>query len=243
MKFSGYAAGAAGLAKDFGRFALGLLRRPHYVAVLLALVVGAFWLGGVKPTDIPRTVELKWQAFVANRKQVVTEELQSLSERMNNPDNPLKAVVFTGRRPAAENKQPQKQQAQAQPQTKTEPVSEQRPVFLPQAEARREIEQRVVWKRPDKNAPSDTAADGGAVTGTLVVTGADTVRIGGRDFSLRVRLRAGKATASFQQLKRRFDGRQGKCVPDENVANLAECFVGSLGLSETLIDFGYADPV
>lgn len=242
MKFSGYVAGAAGLVKDFGRFALGLLKRPHYVAVLLALIVGAFWLGGVKPADIPRTVEKKWQAFVANRKQVVTEELQSLSERMDNPDNPLKSFVFTGKRPIAEAKREQKRQTQSQ--TKPEPVPEQRPVFLPEAEARREIEQRVVWKRPDKNAPSgDTAADGGAVTGTLVVTGADTVRIGGRDFSLRVRLRAGKATASFQQLKRCFDGRQGKCVPDENVANLAECFVGSLGLSETLIDFGYADPV
>lgn len=242
MKFSGYVAGAAGLVKDFGRFALGLLKRPHYVAVLLALIVGAFWMGGVKPADIPRTVEKKWQAFVANRKQVVTEELQSLSKRMDNPDNPLKSFVFTGRRPIAEAKREQKRQTQFQ--TKPEPVPEQRPVFLPEAEARREIEQRVVWKRPDKNAPSgDTAADGGAVTGTLVVTGADTVRIGGRDFSLRVRLRAGKATASFQQLKRRFDGRQGKCVPDENVANLAECFVGSLGLSETLIDFGYADPV
>ncbi len=241
MKFSGYAAGAAGLVKDAGRFVLETLKRPHYVAVLLALIVGAFWLGGVKPADIPQAVERKWQVFVANRKQVVTEELQSLSERMNNPDNPLKSVVFTGRRPAAEAKRPQKQPTQSQ--TKPETVPEQRPVFLPQAEARREIEQRVVWKRPDKNAPDDAAADGNAVTGTLVITGADTVRVGGRDFSLRVRLRAGKATASFQQLKRRFDGRQGKCVPDENVANLAECFVGSLGLSETLIDFGYADPV
>lgn len=241
MKFSGYVAGAAGLAKDFGRFMLGLLKRPHYVAVLLALIVGAFWMGGVKPADIPRTVEKKWRTFAANRKQVVTEELQSLSERMNNPDNPLKSVVFTGRRPAAEANRPQKQRTQAQ--SRPEPQSE-RPVFLPEAEARREIEQRVVWKRPDKNAPSgDAAADDGSVTGTLVVTGADTVRIGGRDFSLRVRLRSGKATASFQQLKRRFDGRHGRCVPDENVANLAECFVGSLGLSEMLIDFGYADPV
>lgn len=239
MKFSGYVAGIVGLTKDFGRFALETLKRPHYVAALLALIVGAFWLGGVKPADIPRTVEKKWQAFVANRKQVVTEELQSLSERMNNPDNPLKSVVFTGRRPVAENSRPQKRQ-NPQPQ----PEQQSQPVFLPEAEARREIEQRVVWKRPEKGAESDAAAtDGNAVTGTLSVTGADTVRIGGRDFSLRVRLRAGKATASFQQLKRRFDGRQGKCVPDEKIANLAECFVGSLGLSETLIDFGYADPV
>ena len=53
-----------------------------------------FWLRWLSAFFIfTQVVQQKWQAFIANRKQVFSEELQSISERIDDKDNPLKQTV------------------------------------------------------------------------------------------------------------------------------------------------------
>lgn len=236
MTLSGYISGIVGLIKDFVRFGFGLLKRPHYVAVLIALIVGVFYFCGVSPREIPQVVQQKWQAFIANRKQVFSEELQSISERIDDKDNPLKQTVnkLSGQldadRPAAAV------QEKNNPLFINPGVSEQE---------RRLFEEKFGWQdaleTSDAGLPDLSGKE--VVKGVVSVIGADKVRIAGRNFSLKVKLRPGRAGEAFSQAKRRFDGLEAKCLPDPADPDLADCFVGALGISEMLIDFGYADPL
>ena len=69
--FARYIGGIIGLTKDAVRFSVYLLKRPHYVAVLLAVFIGIFYLNGIPPQEISAFVSEKWQAFVADRKKNV----------------------------------------------------------------------------------------------------------------------------------------------------------------------------
>ena len=191
---------------------------------------------GVSPREIPRVVQQKWQAFIANRKQVFSEELQSISERIEDKDNPLKQTMnkLSGRldddRPAAAA------QEKNIPLFINPGVSEQE---------RRLFEEKFGWQdaleTSDAGSPDLSGKE--VVKGVVSVVGADKVRIADRNFSLKVKLRPGRAGEAFSQAKRRFDGLEAKCLPDPANPDLADCFVGALGISEMLIDFGYADPL
>lgn len=235
MTLSGYISGAVGLIKDFVRLGFGLLKRPHYVAVLMALIIGGFYFCGVPPREIPRVVGQRWQAFIANRKKVFSEELQSISERIDDKGNPVRQTVNklseqldTGR-PAAARK-------------------ENTPLFInPDAseQEQRLFEENFGWQQAFKTSDTELPDLSGkeVVEGVVSVIGADKVRVANRDFSLKVKLRPGRAGEAFSQVKRRFDGLTAKCLPDPADPGLADCFVGALGISEMLIDFGYADPL
>ncbi len=231
MTLSGYISGAVGLIKDFVRLGFGLLKRPHYVAVLMALIIGGFYFCGVPPREIPRVVGQRWQAFIANRKKVFSEELQSISERIDDKGNPVKQTVNkldTGR-PAAARK-------------------ENIPLFInPDAseQEQRLFEENFGWQQAFKTSDTELPDLSGkeVVEGVVSVIGADKVRVANRDFSLKVKLRPGRAGEAFSQVKRRFDGLTAKCLPNPADPGLADCFVGALGISEMLIDFGYADPL
>lgn len=110
---------------------------------------------------------------------------------------------------------------------------------------RRLFEEKFGWQdaleTSDAGSPDLSGKE--VVKGVVSVVGADKVRIADRNFSLKVKLRPGRAGEAFSQAKRRFDGLEAKCLPDPANPDLADCFVGALGISEMLIDFGYADPL
>ena len=104
-------------------------------------------------------------------------------------------------------------------------------------------EETFGWQQALETAEKNKIlSDENAIKGVLKITGADRVQIGDRTFSLNVRLRPGKAGSAYQDLQR-FDGRNGKCVPNENTPEKADCFVGRTSLSQMLIDYAYADPI
>ena len=235
MKLSGYIGGIIGLTKDLIRFCLALLKRPHYVAVLIMLFLGVFYLYGVSPQEIPQVVGGKWQAFIADRKKVVSEELQSISERIDDKDSPLKQTInrLSGH---IETKAESKKDVQPSAVTDVSPVSKQQHYLF---------EEKFGWQQAMASAEDELPdlSEKEVVRGVISVIGADKVRIADRTFSLKVKLRPGKAAEAFPRLKRRFDGLNAKCFPDPGNPDMADCIVGALGVSELLIDFGYADPL
>lgn len=52
MRLSGYVSGLLGLFTDILRFIKGLFLRPHYIAVLIVLIIGAFYAFGISPQEI-----------------------------------------------------------------------------------------------------------------------------------------------------------------------------------------------
>lgn len=221
MKLSGYIYGFIGLTKDAARFIIYLLKRPHYVAFLLAAIIGIFYLNGVPPQKIAVVVQSKWAAFVANRKETFKEDLELISAHFSD-----KKENKTGR------KVPEKKSDAASEKGQTAPD------YRKQME-----EENFGWKPMLQAADSKSVPDDeNAVQGILSVVSADKVRIEEHVFLLKIKLHAGQAGEAYQQVKRRFDGRQAKCIPDKETQR-AECFVGALGMSEMLIDFGLADPI
>ncbi len=230
MTLSGYVSGLVGLSKDVIRFVFKLLKRPHYVAGLIAIILGGFYFCGITPREIPQVLSQKWQALVANRKQVFSEEWQSISKKIDNNITPLKKL--TG------------DIAVPQDIKRTDTVPSQT-VNDSRQEEQRLYEETFGWQKAfasSENALPDMP-EKDMVQGILVVDSANKIRIAGRKFSLKVRLRPGKAGDAFFQLKRRYDGTEAKCFPDSHDSDMAKCFVGSLDISEMLIDFGYADPL
>ena len=220
--FAKYIGGIIGLTKDAFRLTVFLLKRPHYVAALLGGSIGIFYLNGIPPQEICAFLSEKWQAFIENRKQTFQEDYQLLSKHFSDKKTvdakPSATKVLEPEEKTAVLKITDEQIAQ---QMRDEVFGWQQAF----QEAGKEI------KIPDENV----------VQGVLTVVGADKVRVGERYFLLNVRIHSGKAGEAYQRLKRQFDGRNAKCVPDNDNPEKAECFVGGLGVSEMLLDFGLAD--
>ncbi len=226
MTLSGYVGGIIGLAKDAFRFCFALLKRPHYVVLLILFIVGVFYLFGITPREIPQAVNQQWQTFIANRKEVVSEELQSLSQRLGDENNPLVQTISTFS--VSLKEAPPVEQQKAKDLFVDPQQIEKEQVFLNQ----------IIAEKSVPNLPKGRNQN--VVQGTLFVEGAMQVRIQDKKFKLKVKIRSGKAAEAYAQLKRRFNGVEAKCYPDTDKPEYAECFVGSLGVSEMLIDFGYA---
>lgn len=229
MRFSGYVAGVVGLIKDLWHFVVFLLKRPHYVALILAVILGAFYIAGISPQEIPVVLNNKWQRFVKNRKQTISEDLYLFSKRFDDPDNPLKQTISIITNNLSEK-----------PDKTVEEKKQAKPVFI--VPPRRKKETLSVQKNastPEQQKNEDEKI----LQGTLFIEGADKIKINTKKFLLKVKLRPGKSSEAFSQLNRRFNGANAKCYPDPKHPQYADCFVGSLDVSELLIDFGYADPL
>lgn len=241
--FARYIGGIIGLTKDAVRFVFYLLKRPHYVALLLAAVIGLFYLNGVPPREIAPLVSEKWQAFVENRKKTFNEDKQLLLARFG-PNVEKNA-------PKAEKTVPAVESEDVMSDTLAElmsdmPVSRPKPKAKPAIQDFRQMEEETFgWKQAFQEAKKEKneIPDEKTIHGFLTVVSADKVRIGEKTFSLKAKLYPGKAGEAYQQLKRRFDGRKAKCVPDDALPDKVECFVGGIGASEMLVDFGLADPI
>lgn len=230
-----YIGGIIGLTKDAVRFIIFLLKRPHYVLVLLAAVIGLFYVNGVPPHEIANTVKGKWNAFVENRKEVFGEDIQLLTSYFNKKAGikPEKKQIIEADIDLFEEKDNRQEQ---------QILKQQRQKELMVKQERQMQEEVFGWQAAFESAKEPSVAEENAVSGFLFVVGADKVRVGDQTFLLKVRLLPGKATEAYQQIKQRFDGHEAKCFPDKNNPERAECYVKSLGVSETLIDFGLADP-
>lgn len=233
MTLSGYISGIIGLTKDFIRLSFGLLKRPHYVVVLIVLILGGFYFCGVSPREIPPLIQKKWQALVENRKKVFSEEMQSISDRIGDKSNPLKKLT---RQPDA-GQPAGTQEKNADVSVFTQPDISEQEQYL--------FEEKFGWQEALASFENEKpeVPEENIIRGVLSVVSANKIHISGREFSLKVKLRSGKAGDAFFQLKRRFDGLNAKCLPDPENSGFADCFVGALGISEMLIDFGYADPL
>ena len=205
MKLSGYIGGIIGLTKDLIRFCLALLKRPHYVAVLIMLFLGVFYLYGVSPQEIPQVVGGKWQAFIADRKKVVSEELQSISERIDDKDSPLKKTInsLSGH---IETKAESKKDVQPSAVNDVSPVSEQQHYLF---------EEKFGWQQAMASAEDELPdlSEKEVVRGVISVIGADKVRISDRTFSLKVKLRPGKATKARRGKRRALSYFTNVCCP------------------------------
>ena len=186
MTISGYISGIVGLLKDFIRFGFGLLKRPHYVAAIIVVILGVFYLNGISPREIPKVVRHQWDSFVANRKQVFSEELQSISQRIDDENNPLKQTF---------NKLSDHIKKEASSEQKTE----KKPLFVEPEKTVQEqhlFEENFGWQKSFQEISEKEPVDvfgKESIQGILTVIGATQVRIGDRVFSLKVKLRPGKA--------------------------------------------------
>ena len=234
--FAKYIGGIIGLTKDVLRFTFFLLKRPHYVAVLLAAVIGVFYINGIPPHEIAAVVKGKWDAFIENRKEVFGEDVRLLSSYLN-------------KRAGLPEKVQKEQLASQMPDVFQEEKKAQEQQILKQRILKQQLEQEkwmreetFGWQAAFDAVEKEEPISENAVQGILSVVSADKIKIGKQTFLLKVRLMPGKAAEAYQQIKRRFDGHEARCVPDEKTPERAECYVQSLGVSETLIDFGLAEP-
>ncbi|MBO4521509.1 MAG: hypothetical protein J5787_09935 [Alphaproteobacteria bacterium] len=218
---SRYIGGIIELTKDALRLMFYFLKRPHYTAAVLLLIIGIFYLNGIPPQEISGFLSGKWQAFVENRKQTFREDMQIISGHFSQSEE----------QKPVENKEVE-QQLQMQKQIEEAQSYQQR------------IKEEENWKTAFEEARGMVEISGeNVVEGVLSVVSAGEIRLNGQTFLLKARIRPGKAGDAYQQMKSRFDGRQAKCVPDKDDSKYAECFVGVLGVSEMLIDFNLADPL
>ena len=223
MRLLLYVRGMIGLVKDAARLFFKLLARPHCVALLLAVVIGAFWLVGVEPRAIPSVVGKKWNAVVADRKKVWREDLQQLSDyidaqrgtKTEKKQNVSPPVLFPVRRDDAEiviRDDGTIATASNPPAFVAEPPRPTADYFI-----------SAVAPKADEPELNDHF-----IKGRLNIVGSSKVS-------------SGRAGDAFGELKRRYDGSEGRCYPSADNSDIAECFVGAVGLGETLIDFGYAE--
>ena len=220
--FAKYIGGIIELMKDAIRLTAFLLKRPHYVAVLLGGIIGIFYLNGIPPHEISGFLSEKWLAFVENRKQTFQEDYQLLSEHFSDKktldSKPSAIEVF-------------------------EPEEKKAVLKMTDEQSIQQMQEEVFgWQQAFQNAGKKMEIpDENAIQGVLTVVSANKVRVGERYFLLNVWIHSGKAGEAYQRLKRQFDGRNAKCIPDNGNPEKAECFVGGLGVSEMLFDFGLAD--
>ena len=234
-----YIGGIIGLTKDAIRLMVYLLKRPHYVAVLLALFVGAFYINGVPPQEIGAVLSEKWQAFVENRKQTFKEDYQILSEHFANKKQPVGDESPEEEEILANLDSLSPQDLLSGPKKK--PLPENRP--SPEEIRRQMTEETFGWQqafREAKEKPKNLP-DENAVEGVLTVLGADRIKVDGKVFTLKMRVLPGKTGQAYQKMKRLFDGMYGQCIPDVDSPEKAECIVGSQEITETLADLGLAE--
>lgn len=213
---SRYIGGIVELTKDALRLAFYLLKRPHYIVLLLGIVIGVFYLNGIPPHEISGFVSGKWQAFVENRKQTFREDMEIVSNHFKDE-----------KKAPAKSKEPESKQVERREETEDSYLREE-----------------ADWKKAFEAAQKEIEISGeNVIEGALSVVSAGEIRLNDRSFLLKVRIRPGKGAEAYQQMMRRFDGRNAKCVPDKDNDRYAECFVGVLGVSEALIDFNLADPI
>ncbi len=257
MKLATYIGGIIGLYKDFFRFIVFGLKNPVYIAVLLAVIIGIFSLNGIPPREISGFLSGKWNAFVENRKQTFKEDYQLLSKRFLKKEETFLDLEKAQEKDAIEAKKRKDKRAKEHAEQQVRQMQEE--TFGWQQAFERAEEEKIQEgnhsKRQDnqireyqyasleKTKKREVATEENAVKGILTVVGADRVRIGETVFTLKVRLRSGKAGEAFQDLKRRFDGGNAKCFTDKDNPEKAECFVGKTSLSQMLVDYAYADPL
>ena len=211
-----YIGGIIELTKDAMRLTFYFLKRPHYTAAVLFLIIGVFYLNGIPPQKISGFLAGKWQAFVENRKQTFKEDMQLISDHFKKEEN----------------------------EKKQEPVKKEETATETKSSYQRQAEEEAKWKQAFEEARKAVEITGdNVVEGVLTIVSANEVQLEKQKFLLPVQIHSGKASEAFERMKNRFDGKQAKCVPDKDNAAKAECFVGSLGVSEMLIDFGFADPI
>ena len=242
------------LLKGTVRLIFYMLKRPHYIAALIAILVGIFYLNGVPPREIGAVVQKKWQAFAENRKQTFKEDLMVILKRYGLQD---KLAFKEAVRPATDIKKTadnSEKNIGKKTTDKAEPPenSDENISYTPEASEtlkpgsfENQMQEEVFgWQQALRQAQKETEkrVKNKVIQGTLYVVGADKVRIGNHTFSLFVKLRAGKAAEAFRMLKHDFEGRNAQCVPDEDF-KLADCLIGTTSLSDTLVDFGMADPI
>lgn len=231
--FSHLLGGFFSLIGGIFRFVFFLLRHPLYVVLLLALFTGLFYVNGVPPEEIAGFIGKQWHSFVDNRKKTFGEDMQIVKARLlKNQSADIEEDDLAGIDLDALDR-PQNNRKEV-PQVSREEVG------------RQMQEETFGWQKAfdvaikeDIDVPQE---DQNALYGVLSVVGADTVSVQDRKFQLKVKLRSGKAGDAYEQMKRQFDGRQAKCLPDENDPQKADCFVDDLDISELLIDKGLADP-
>lgn len=228
MKLATYIGGIIGLYKDFFRFIVFGLKNPVYIAVLLAVIIGIFSLNGIPPREISGFLSGKWNAFVENRTQTFKEDYQLLSKRFLKKEETFSDLKKAQEKDAIEAKKRKDKRAKEHAEQ----------------QVRQMQEETFGWQQAFETAKKKEGEAGkNAIGGVLTVVGADRVRIGETVFTLKVRLRSGKAGEAFQDLKRRFDGGNAKCFTDKDDPEKAECFVGKTSLSQMLVDYAYADPL
>lgn len=236
---SKYIGGIIGLTKDALRLTVFLLKRPHYVAVLLAVIIGLFYINGVPPREIGGFLKDKWQTFAENRKQVFKEEYQTLSARFSDKK------LISGK---TEEELPPEiaELMEIGPQNPSLPADFDNGPSREETEARMK-EETFGWQQAFREVREEqndfSREDEDTVEGVLSVIGADRVNVDGKEFRLKVRLLSGKAGTAYQYMKKQFDGMYAQCFPDKDFPERAECIVGSRDVAESLQDMGMADPI
>ncbi len=98
--FGGYVRGSLSLLKDFLRLSAVLLKKPHYLLGLLAVVLGIFYLCGVKPQEIPGwwtktaspAVSRRWKEFSAQVKKTTAPMADSIGNAFGGGEGKMPSV-------------------------------------------------------------------------------------------------------------------------------------------------------
>lgn len=105
--FGGYVRGSLSLLKDFLRLCVVLLKKPHYLLGILAVVLGIFYLCGVKPQEIPGwwtktaspAITGRWKEFSAQFQKTTAPMVDSIGNVFGEGQGSLPSVG-TGRKAA-----------------------------------------------------------------------------------------------------------------------------------------------
>ena len=105
--FGGYVRGSLSLLKDFLRLCVTLLKKPHYLLGLLAVVLGIFYLCGVKPQEIPGwwtktaspAITGRWKEFSAQFQKTTAPMVDSIGNVLGEGKGSLPSAG-TGRKAA-----------------------------------------------------------------------------------------------------------------------------------------------
>lgn len=263
MKLSGYISGVVGLFKDFVRFALGLLLRPHYVAVFLFVFFGVFYLCGIHPADVPVWFKNNVGAFISARIDNVKEDIsrfsgqsgeeEKIAEVIDRDENgimgrikALKAIVSKGNaaKSAGGIKSfDKKSEAQRPPVLVTPPAPQGAVQPVPQVEHQEMFDETFGWNRAFE-AREEIQDDRPFAEGSIVVISGDKIRIGTALYSLAgIRLRPGKLQEAYIVMRRKFNGITGRCYFENEKDGVADCRADGIDLGGYLLDYGLADEI
>lgn len=263
MKLSGYISGVVGLSKDFVRFLLGLLLRPHYVAALLIVFFGVFYLCGIHPADVPAWFKDNVGTFIEARVENVKSDVARFSEKRNEAETAaeqideaeggvmgrikaLRNIVSKGKadRGTEKKKAAGKKAAEQQPPVfVTPPAPEGSVQPVPQVEHQEMFDETFGWNRAFE-AKEEIEDDRPFVEGVMVVISGDKIKIGTSLFSLAgIRLRSGKFQEAYITMRRKFNGITGRCYFEKEGDGIADCRAGGEDLGQYLLDYDLADEI